>query len=76
MLYVALTRARAKLILPCVPSGTLNRNRDLTGFYKPLNDRLRALDRETRLERLFVTETAIAPSTDSESEQRSDQTGA
>ncbi len=48
LLYVALTRARAKLILPCVPSGTLNRNRDLSGFYRPLNDRLRALDRETR----------------------------
>ncbi|MGC2304990.1 UvrD-helicase domain-containing protein [Candidatus Binatus sp.] len=68
LLYVALTRARAKLILPCVPSGTLNRNRDLTGFYKPLNDRLRDLDSENRLERLSVTEIAIPPSTDSESE--------
>ncbi len=65
LLYVALTRARAKLILPCVPSGTLNRNRDLTGFYKPLNDRLRTIDRETQLERLFVTEMAIAPLEDS-----------
>jgi exodeoxyribonuclease V beta subunit len=68
LLYVALTRARAKLILPCVPSGALNRNRDLTGFYKPLNDRLRDLDPESRLARLFVTEIAIPPSTDSESE--------
>ena len=76
LLYVALTRARAKLILPCVPSGTLNRNRDLTGFYEPLNDRLRTLDRETLLERLFVTETAIAPPTDSDRPTRSDQTGA
>jgi exodeoxyribonuclease V beta subunit len=69
LLYVALTRARAKLILPYVPNGTLNRNRDLTGFYQPLNDRLGTLDRQTLLERLFVTEMAIAPSTDSENEQ-------
>jgi exodeoxyribonuclease V beta subunit len=67
LLYVALTRARTKLILPCVPSGTLSR--DLSGFYKPLNDRLRSLDHETQLERLFVTETAIAPATDSENER-------
>ena len=67
LLYVALTRARAKLILPCVPSGALTR--DLSGFYKPLNDRLRMLDRESRLERLFVTEMAIAPPTDSENQQ-------
>ncbi|MFZ2063916.1 MAG: UvrD-helicase domain-containing protein [Candidatus Binatus sp.] len=68
LLYVALTRARAKLILPCVPSGSLNRNRDLTGFYKPLNDRLRTVECESLSERLFVTEIAIPPSTDSESE--------
>ena len=66
LLYVALTRARAKLILPSVPSGALNRNRDLSGFYRPLNDRLRALDCETRL---FVTQPAIAPPADSENEQ-------
>jgi exodeoxyribonuclease V beta subunit len=66
LLYVALTRARSKLILPCVPIGALNR--DLTGCYKPLNDRLRTLDRDTQLERLFVTEMAIAPM-DSENEQ-------
>jgi exodeoxyribonuclease V beta subunit len=69
LLYVALTRARVKLILPCVPNGTLNRNRDLTGFYKPLNDRLLVLGRETPMGRLFVTETAIAPATDSENQQ-------
>jgi exodeoxyribonuclease V beta subunit len=47
LLYVALTRARAKLILPYVPSDTLTR--DLGGSYKQLNDRLRTLDRESRL---------------------------
>ena len=65
LLYVALTRARAKLILPCVPNGTLNRNRDLTGFYKPLNERLRVLDRDARSRTLFTTETAVAPPADS-----------
>jgi len=69
LLYVALTRARAKLILPCVPNGSLNRNRDLTGFYKPLNDRLHDLGSESRLERLFATETAFAASTDLEDEK-------
>jgi exodeoxyribonuclease V beta subunit len=67
LLYVALTRARAKLILPCIPSGSLSR--DLSGFYKPLNDRLRTVERESPLERLFVIETAIAAPTDSENEQ-------
>jgi exodeoxyribonuclease V beta subunit len=67
LLYVALTRARVKLILPCVPSGSLSR--DLSGFYKPLNDRLRTVERESLLERLFVSETAIAALTDSENEQ-------
>jgi exodeoxyribonuclease V beta subunit len=47
LLYVALTRARAKLILPYVPSDTLAQ--DLRGSYKQLNDRLRTLDRESRL---------------------------
>jgi len=69
LLYVALTRARAKLILPCVPNGTLNRNRDLTGFYQPLNERLRVLDRDPRSRTLFTTETAIAPPGDSESDK-------
>ncbi|MGB0061137.1 PD-(D/E)XK nuclease family protein, partial [Candidatus Binatus sp.] len=50
---------------PCVPNGTLNRNRDLTGFYKPLNERLRVLDRDARSRTLFTTETAVAPPADS-----------
>jgi exodeoxyribonuclease V beta subunit len=69
LLYVALTRARAKLILPCVPTGTLNRNRDLTGSYKPLNERLRTLEQKSRLEGLLVTEIANSPFTDSENEE-------
>jgi exodeoxyribonuclease V beta subunit len=68
LLYVALTRARAKLILPCVPIGTLNRNRDLTGFYQPLNTRLRVLDHDSRSRTLFTTETAVAPPGEPESE--------
>jgi exodeoxyribonuclease V beta subunit len=67
LLYVALTRARAKLILPYVPSDTLTR--DLGGSYKQLNDRLRTLDREGRLKtvkKLFTTQTVGVPaSTDS-----------
>jgi exodeoxyribonuclease V beta subunit len=67
LLYVALTRARAKLILPHVPSDTLTR--DLGGSYKQLNDRLRTLDREGRLKTLktlFTTQTVSVPaSTDS-----------
>ncbi len=59
LLYVALTRARAKLILPYVPDGTLNR--DLSGAYAQLNNRLRTLDREARLETLFTTEKVVAP---------------
>jgi exodeoxyribonuclease V beta subunit len=68
LLYVALTRARAKLILPCVPKGTLNRNRDLTGFYQPLNARLRVLDTDPRARALFTTEAALSPPCDSERE--------
>ncbi len=56
LLYVALTRARAKLILPYVPEDTLTV--DLRGSYTPLNDRIRALDRERRLKDLFMTESA------------------
>jgi exodeoxyribonuclease V beta subunit len=64
LLYVALTRARAKLILPFVPSDTLTQ--DLRGSYKQLNDRLRTLDREARLKTFFETETIVVPaSTDS-----------
>jgi exodeoxyribonuclease V beta subunit len=64
LLYVALTRARAKLMLPYVPSDTLAQ--DLRGSYKQLNDRLRTLDHEARLKTLFETETAVVPaSTDS-----------
>ena len=59
LLYVALTRARAMLILPYVPDETLNR--DLTGSYAQLNNRLRTLDREARLETVFTTETVAAP---------------
>jgi len=67
LLYVALTRARAKLILPYVPEGTLTR--DLSGSYTQLNKRLRIVERETRLEPLFEIETAVAPRLDSESER-------
>jgi exodeoxyribonuclease V beta subunit len=59
LLYVALTRARAKLILPYLPDETLTR--DLSGSYAQLNDRLRTLDREKRLEACFTTETATSP---------------
>src|SRR5258708_17008467 len=59
LLYVALTRARAKLILPYIPSDTLSQ--DLRGSYKQLNDRLRTLDCEARLERLFDTEPVVVP---------------
>jgi exodeoxyribonuclease V beta subunit len=59
LLYVALTRARAKLILPYVPEGTLTL--DLRGSYKQLNDRLRALDRDAQLKSLFATETVTVP---------------
>lgn len=73
LLYVALTRARAKLILPYVPEGALNR--DLSGSYAQLNARLRALDRDARLETLFTTETVVAPaSIDSPSEKEDDET--
>ena len=73
LLYVALTRARAKLILPYVPDGTLTQ--DLSGSYAQLNNRLRTLDREARLETLFTTETVVAPaSTDSTDEQEKIET--
>ncbi len=73
LLYVALTRARAKLILPYIPAGALNR--DLSGSYAQLNDRLRNLDREARLETLFTTETVAAPaSIDSPREKENDET--
>ena len=42
LLYVALTRARAQLILPCVPDGTLTRG--LSGSYAQLNARLLTLE--------------------------------
>jgi exodeoxyribonuclease V beta subunit len=70
LLYVALTRARAKLLLPYVPIGSLNRNRDLTGSYQQLNDRLCTLEREARLQPLFEIEAAQAPPTDSKNEHR------
>ncbi len=73
LLYVALTRARARLILPYVPSGGLSR--DLTGAYAQLNDRLRALDRDARLETFFTIETVAAPaSIDSKSEKADGET--
>jgi exodeoxyribonuclease V beta subunit len=60
LIYVALTRARAKLILPFVPSGTLAL--DLRGSYKQLNERLRYLDHDAQLKTLFKTENVVAPS--------------
>jgi exodeoxyribonuclease V beta subunit len=59
LLYVALTRARAKLILPYVPEDTLTM--DLRGCYTPLNERLRALDRDGQLNDLFAIESAGVP---------------
>jgi exodeoxyribonuclease V beta subunit len=59
LLYVALTRARAKLLLPCVPDDTLTQ--DLRGSYKQLNDRLRTLDCEARSKTLFTTEVVVVP---------------
>ena len=54
LLYVAITRARAKLYLPYIPT-TLG-SRDLSGRYKRLNDRLRAMDAGGALaEPLFET---------------------
>jgi len=41
--------------------------RDVSGFYKPLNDRLRALDRDSRLS-LASYEIATSPFTDLENE--------
>ncbi|MGA7869577.1 MAG: UvrD-helicase domain-containing protein [Candidatus Binatus sp.] len=73
LLYVALTRARAKLILPYIPDGTLTR--DLSGSYAQLNDRLRALEREAKLESLFTTETVVVPAlTGSADQQEKDET--
>ncbi len=69
LLYVALTRARAELILPCVPKGTLNRNRDLNGFYSPLNRRLGVLDSNSRAQTLFTIQTAVSPAADLEREK-------
>jgi exodeoxyribonuclease V beta subunit len=63
LLYVALTRARAKLILPYIATGTLSY--DLTGSYSLLTDRLRTLDGDARSRKLFTTETAAAPPGDS-----------
>ncbi len=59
LLYVALTRARAKLILPYIPNGTMTQ--DLRGSYKQLNDRLRVLDGEGRLDQFFSVENLFAP---------------
>jgi exodeoxyribonuclease V beta subunit len=59
LLYVALTRARAKLLLPYVPDDTLTQ--DLRGSYKQLNDRLRILDRDARAKTLFTTEAVVVP---------------
>jgi exodeoxyribonuclease V beta subunit len=68
LLYVALTRARAKLILLYIPNDTLSRGHDVSGSYKQLNDRVRVLDREVPLNPLLTIETAISSSTDSEPE--------
>jgi exodeoxyribonuclease V beta subunit len=69
LLYVALTRARAKLLLPYVPKGTLTR--DLWGCYEQLNDRLRKLDGDERLQALSATEIASAPLTAAEDKPQS-----
>jgi exodeoxyribonuclease V beta subunit len=61
LLYVALTRARVKLILPYITAGTLKR--DIDGCYEQLNDRLRVLDGDDRSKKLFRTE-ATAPQRD------------
>jgi exodeoxyribonuclease V beta subunit len=54
LLYVAITRARAKLYLPYFP--TKPARSDLSGRYKQLNDRLRAMDADRALmEPLFET---------------------
>lgn len=70
LLYVALTRARAQLILPYIPEGALTR--DLSGSYEQLNDRLRALDHEARLKTLFTTDTVDGRSTDGETDRKAD----
>jgi len=72
LLYVALTRARAKLILPYIPSDTLSRGHDLSGSYAQLNERLRALDQESRLKTWFTIEGVNAPPTDLESQQEAE----
>ncbi|MGH7926150.1 MAG: 3'-5' exonuclease, partial [Candidatus Binatus sp.] len=59
LLYVALTRARAKLLLPYIPTGALRM--DITGCYSQLNKRLRTLETTHALGQLFNVETAIAP---------------
>jgi exodeoxyribonuclease V beta subunit len=66
LLYVALTRARAKLILPYIPNDTLKM--DLRGSYKQLNDRLRTLDQEAQSEPLFEIENAISLPTNSQNQ--------
>ncbi len=53
LLYVAITRARAKLYLPYIPTKL---GRDVSGPYKQLNNRLRAMDAAGQLaEPLFET---------------------
>jgi exodeoxyribonuclease V beta subunit len=59
LLYVALTRARAKLLLPYIPDDTLTQ--DLRGSYKQLNDRLRTLDCDARPKTLFAMEAVVVP---------------
>jgi exodeoxyribonuclease V beta subunit len=63
LLYVALTRARARLFLPYIPAGTLKR--DINGCYQQLNDRLRVLDGEAQSQTLFTIEIATAPPSES-----------
>jgi exodeoxyribonuclease V beta subunit len=41
LLYVALTRARARVYLPCLPADSMIRSPN--GYYKPLNERLNGL---------------------------------
>jgi exodeoxyribonuclease V beta subunit len=72
LLYVALTRARAQLILPCVPDGTLTRAP--SGSYAQLNTRLLTLEREERLNSLFRTENIVVPSVTSADEPEKAET--
>jgi exodeoxyribonuclease V beta subunit len=71
LLYVALTRARAKLILPYIPAGTLTF--DINGCYEQLNDRLRVLESDARSNTLFTTEIANVPLDSVDNKQKNEK---